>query len=279
MPAGQNQYEFVDLPERGLRPLCRFVTLVGMIVMLCGVSKAQGAFAPAPAPSTPQSSSDGHSGNSTSLLNDGTSAAQDGSNSSTLGGSTTPLRLSSNQIIQILEQNPDLVVEIKSQVADHLQQQGTAIDANDISDEMLYGQIATNADLRANITTFLQARGYVSQDDLQAMGSSVGAAGESEQLPLRSPGMRGNSGDSLLDSDAVLGTSQLRLDSYGQPMLSTRSMSSSSTRMSARDHEDTTASTDAPKVLRQPAPYNLESMRDLYSQIPEQTTKLKRFGS
>jgi len=279
MPAGQNQYEFVGLHGRGIRPLWRLVAVVGMIVILCGVAQAQGAFTPAPAQSTSQTSSDRQSGNSTSLLNDGTGTAQDGNSSLNLGGTTTPLHLSSNQIIQILEQSPDLVVEIKSQVADHLQQQGTPIDANDISDEMLYSQIATNADLRANITTFLQARGYVSQDDLQAMGSSVGVAGEADQLPLRSPGMRVSSGDSLLDFDAGVGTNQLRLDSYGQPVLPGRSMSSSSTRMSARDREDTTASADAPKVLRQPAPYNLESMRDLYAQIPEQTTKLKRFGS
>ena len=39
------------------------------------------------------------------------------------------------------------------------------------------------------------------------------------------------------------------------------------------------ASTDVPKVLRLPAPYNLQSMRDLYTQIPEESLPLKRFGS
>ena len=32
-------------------------------------------------------------------------------------------------------------------------------------------------------------------------------------------------------------------------------------------------------VLHQPAPYNLEALRDLYTQVPEQTIKVKRFGS
>ena len=32
-------------------------------------------------------------------------------------------------------------------------------------------------------------------------------------------------------------------------------------------------------MLRLPAPYNLQSMRDLYTQIPDQTAHLKRFGS
>ncbi|MGC2509505.1 MAG: SLBB domain-containing protein, partial [Acidobacteriaceae bacterium] len=46
-----------------------------------------------------------------------------------------------------------------------------------------------------------------------------------------------------------------------------------------RGREGGTASTDLPKVLRKPAPYNLQSMRDLYTQIPNRTAPLKRFGS
>src|SRR5260370_39515232 len=37
--------------------------------------------------------------------------------------------------------------------------------------------------------------------------------------------------------------------------------------------------TDEPEVLRVPAPYNLRSLRDLYTQIPQEGSKLKRFGS
>ena len=81
--------------------------------------------------------------------------------------------LSADQIINILQQSPDLVLELKSQLADRMQQQGIQIDPNDISDQMLYSQIATNADLRASITTVLRARGYVSDDDLQSSGSSA----------------------------------------------------------------------------------------------------------
>ena len=46
-----------------------------------------------------------------------------------------------------------------------------------------------------------------------------------------------------------------------------------------RDQQEVNSSTDSPKVLRLPAPYNLRSMRDLYTQIPDQTARLKRFGS
>ncbi len=46
-----------------------------------------------------------------------------------------------------------------------------------------------------------------------------------------------------------------------------------------RNNMQAPASTDAPQVLRRTAPYNLRSMRDLYTQIPDRTATLKRFGS
>ena len=33
------------------------------------------------------------------------------------------------------------------------------------------------------------------------------------------------------------------------------------------------------EVVHQTTPYNLQSLRDLYTQVPEQSSKLKRFGS
>ena len=39
------------------------------------------------------------------------------------------------------------------------------------------------------------------------------------------------------------------------------------------------STTDEPETLHLPAPYNLRSLRDLYTQIPPDSAKLKRFGS
>ncbi len=100
-------------------------------------------------------------------------------------GSLTPQTvLSAGQIIDILEESPDLVVELKSELADRMQQQDRQIDPSDISDQMLYSEISSNASLRASISRVLRARGYVSDDDLQSVGSSNPA----EHLPnLLSP--------------------------------------------------------------------------------------------
>jgi len=197
---------------------------------------------------------------------------------------TGPIALSSDQIIHILQQNPDLVVELKSQVADRLQQQGTQIDANDISDQMLYSEIATNANLRANITTFLRARGYVSQDDLQAIGPGVSDGSVNSDLfsGQSSVSLPGGINSARLAADAGIDSGLSRTDQGDLTTSLSQPMGSASNRQGGdqrRGREEVNASTDLPKVLRQPAPYNLQAMRDLYTQIPEQAAPLKRFGS
>ncbi|MEO6782493.1 MAG: SLBB domain-containing protein, partial [Bradyrhizobium sp.] len=72
------------------------------------------------------------------------------------------------------------------------------------------------------------------------------------------------------------------MDENGLPIASARSLNSTGNRQSlgeGRGREEVNASTDLPKVLRRPAPYNLRSMRDLYTQIPDPTARLRRFGS
>ncbi|MGA2249063.1 SLBB domain-containing protein [Terracidiphilus sp.] len=241
--------------------------------------------------STTQSNGSGLTGLSPETGSSDTQDSEDDRNSS-LGasGMGAPLSLSSDQIIHILQQNPDLVVELKSEVADRLQQQGTEIDANDITDQMLYNQIETNANLRTSITTFLRARGYASSNDLPTAGSNV-VDGSTGGEPF--PGQRSLSGSDSTDSTRLAAASGLDSGSSSsdqndlrtssiQSMNSTNSMNSMSNSLDAeqrRGRETANASTDMPKVLRQPTPYNLQSMRDLYTQIPEQTASLKRFGS
>jgi protein involved in polysaccharide export with SLBB domain len=159
------------------------------------------------------------------------------------------------------------------------------MDPNDISDEMLYSQISTNANLRASITSVMRARGYVSDNDLQSMGSSVpqedapnslSSTGSSvlrsddaaETALAPSVGMSGGSTPSGENDEATSAAPFTRPGHSGQNAEENR-----------RRQEKVNASTDLPKVLRRPAPYDLQSMRDLYTQIPTETTRLSRFGS
>jgi protein involved in polysaccharide export with SLBB domain len=248
-------------------------------------ANGQTLLSPFPAQSTAQPTSSADSTGVTTPTA-GSDKYADSNSSSNAGNLTPSFSLSSSQIIDILQQNPDLVLELKSQVADRMQEQGTQIDANDISDEMLYDQIAGNAGLRANITSFLRARGYVSDDDLQTAASGVSGASDETGAAQHGLQQTGTINPPRLPAESGMSpgpdTGQSRLDGSVLPATTTRSMSSAGQRQNPaekRDHEDVNSSTDQPKVLRLPAPYNLRSMRDLYTQIPDQTARLKRFGS
>jgi protein involved in polysaccharide export with SLBB domain len=255
----------------------RVAVLAAMLVFgLSAFARAQDPIAPSPTQDTSPSSTDQSSSQSLGILGDGNDTIE--SPTASTNTRSAPVSLSSDQIIQILQQNPDLVVEIKSQVADRLQQQGTQVDANDLSDEMLYTQIATNADVRAGVTTYLRVRGYVSSNSLQAIGSSVAGRSTASDLPSAEGSLSGN-----LDTGAGepgAGTAADRGQLQTRATATWGSSAPSRVRLPEnRGHEEANASTDPPRVLRKPAPYNLQSMRDLYTQLPEQTTPLKRFGS
>jgi protein involved in polysaccharide export with SLBB domain len=216
---------------------------------------------------------------STAMSADG-GDSENGEGSTAVANLTPQTALSADQIINILQQRPDLVVELKSELADRMQQQGVQIDPNNISDQTLYSQISSNANLRASITSVLRARGYVS-DDLQSMGSSV----PEEDAPgsLSSTGSSLSRGDDAVETGA--GTSE-RSPRFGENDNSANQapvMGPNHSRQSVEDYprrqEKGNASTDSPKVLRRPAPYDLQSMRDLYTQIPTETNRLRRFGS
>jgi protein involved in polysaccharide export with SLBB domain len=187
--------------------------------------------------------------------------------------------LSASRIISILQRRPELMVEMKDLLAQG-QHGDHAVQADSITDEMVYSQIVTDKDLRQNITMFLRARGYVSDDDLQrgvagnqslidrqALADQMGPV--SERLEMGPP------------PNAQVGVSQLAnppSERYPLP-LNQAAISSRTEGNNVRPDREAKDSTSEPQILRRPAPYNLASLRDLYIQIPDSSDQLKRFGS
>jgi protein involved in polysaccharide export with SLBB domain len=205
--------------------------------------------------------------------------ASDPANSTTTD-SNPQNALTAAQINAVLQQKPEIVVELKSLVADQLTQQGINTQADSITDEMLFSQIASSADLRANITLWLRARGYISEADLQRSLAFSNTETDDDQSVLASrqtfdtltqlPGT--DSVQSRSSSPPMPGT-------YGSSMSRSGSQSSLTQRPRNVDKPAQPNVTDVPEVLRLPAPYNLLALRDLYTQIPQDDAKLKRFGS
>jgi len=214
-----------------------------------------------------------------------TPQSQSSSSTDDLAGydSGNPQSLTANQIIDLMQQRPEIVEELRQFAADQLQQQGVTTQADSISDQMLYGQIVSNAQLRSSITLWLRSRGYITDVDLhRSLGSSagdqdtLGASPESlNAIRQLSPNDRAalSSRQTLPGVDA--GT-RLR-DGAISPRPS--GAGETEARHNDVDRRRERNITDEPEVLRLPTPYNLNSLRDLYTQVPQDDTRLKRFGS
>ncbi len=194
--------------------------------------------------------------------------------------------LSAAQIDAILQDKPEIVVELKQLAADQLQQQGLKIQPDSITDEVLFRQIAASATLRASITTYLRARGYVADTDMQhaqtlaTENEEPDPVSSARDLRLLAQQTGSEFAPVLPDPSALTRATPVdatRATSLAQEA-GQRSKRDAPETKSTRD-VDSHNTTDAPTVLHRPAPYNLLAMRDLYTQLPEESTHLKRFGS
>ena len=224
---------------------------------------------------TQQSSSHGASVNAGSNVDSTGADAGEARNSaaSLRGDAAAPL--SASQILAVLQQQPDALVELKSLMADLAQQQGTPLQPDAITDQMLYSKIASSPELRASITTFLRARGYVTDAGVENSPASDGddttlSSLQGAQTSDRTWSNEGRPFIPLSDDAGIEGTNTT---GYGPAPYGTAPSG-----RKQRDSKEPTANAEPP-VLHRPAPYNMLSLRDLYTQLPEQDGKLKRFGS
>ena len=188
----------------------------------------------------------------------------------------TGVVLSAAQIQMILQERPELVVELKSYLADSLSQQGTPVQPDSITDEALYSQIATNREVRAGITAFLRARGFVSDEDLQRAAMTGGDAPIAGSGLMQTPLLGGSPfGSQIQSTQQGLPTGPSPTATEAGNTGHVAAIEPQRSRSAGEAH----TSTDEPQVLRRPAPYNLTALRDLYTQIPSSPEKLRRFGS
>ncbi len=269
-----------DKPSQRRRTLCGATGFIVLLFLVCRIA-APGQDVPgfASPQGDNQSPANGTSGPAAATPGQSEAASGNVNLSGDAANLSPSGALSADQIVAILEQDPDLLMELKSQLADRLQQQGVQIEAADITYQMVYSQIASSATLRAGITQMLQERGYTS-DAGDALAASV--TGDGSLPDSASPLL-------LLGLDASTQAFQALSPSgqavrRGTPSADLSSgLRSDSFRPGAaanpRGQEKGNASTDLPSVLHQPTPLNLQSMRDLYAQIPDDSKRLERFGS
>ena len=202
-------------------------------------------------------------------------------------------------LILMLKNNSEAMVEVKPVVADFLEQQGTTVTADAMTDEQVNNYIQSSAGLRKTVTRFLLSRGYITEEQVQSaivrqQNNQVGA-GMSSGQDLNGQDLNGQGLDRQdLDTSTALGLQQANGGSLSQePQRNQRTARSrmqgsqtvSQQQTSQREATESEAQkpshnvTDEPEVLRRRAPYNLLALRDLYTQVPDMPEHLKRFGS
>jgi protein involved in polysaccharide export with SLBB domain len=247
------------------------ILALAVLFGLCSNAFAQQVTPPASSPLSP--STEASSADTDSTTTTTTSAASQQLNEH---GSLTAM-----QIISILQEKPELVPELKQLVADQLQQQGTTVQADSITDEMLFSQISTNSALRASITIWLRARGYVSADDMDRLLARAAYEDDNQQsLPASSQLDKLNlSASDRAQSGLASAIGQQALPDDGTSAARAKGLTPTSARSTSKTENRSQSVTDEPESLHLPTPYNLRSLRDLYTQVPPDSVKLKRFGS
>jgi protein involved in polysaccharide export with SLBB domain len=272
----------VTLPYMSCFELCRRRALA--IVFCCLISSTivrsqqlqvpslpTGLPSASPFPTSPSTS------NSNSSDDDSTDRTKSAAGVDTTSQGTSDV-LTAGQILKILRSRPELIVDIKQVMADYLQQQGTTAQADSITDDMLYKTISADPGLRGAITVWLRARGYLYDSDLERQDPDMQELDDGiSPTTTLSPGVINPSRGGAIDTNS---TGFERPENSNVDIVPKKAASPSSERrdLSSPSKSDRNSG-NSTEVIHQTTPYNLQSLRDLYSQVPEQTSKLRRFGS
>ena len=135
--------------------VCGLLLTFGLVVILCGLSAARRCVAQAADQEENQTPYQQTSQSTDQQTSQSTGQQTSQSTGQQTGQISNQQTMSAEQIIGILEQEPDLLASIKSQVA-----QQSRTDPGTISDQSIYDRIREDASLRDSVTQELIKRGY-----------------------------------------------------------------------------------------------------------------------
>jgi protein involved in polysaccharide export with SLBB domain len=160
--------------------------------------------------------------------------------------------LSADEIIQILQENPDLLAEAKTEIVQQLQSRGYPVTEGEITDQRLFDEIRSDDRARHAMSDALKQRGYgVDQ---------TGQATNQQQGPAAQPSPQGRQRGEAATGQMGRGTAE-QAGSERRPGQERR-----------EPGEGRPPQSEYP--LR-----NLPAMRDLYKQAVNPPEKLERFGA
>src|SRR5215471_7333422 len=99
------------------------------------------------------------------------------------------------QIIQILQQNPDVLADAKAQIVTALRDRGYAVTQADITDDRLFSQIRSDDRVRAVVSDELKRRGFGTEAEEPEPPATQKPAPESKGAPQQTPAAKTGAAD------------------------------------------------------------------------------------
>ncbi|MBZ5493475.1 MAG: SLBB domain-containing protein [Acidobacteriia bacterium] len=169
--------------------------------------------------------------------------------------------LSAEEIIQILQQNPDVLAEAKAEIVSQLRDRGYNVSERDITDDRLFSQIRSDDRVRQIAANELTKRGF-------------GPAQQGDQTPDEQIVPSGQpSGQQTQQGGQPFPQNTQRPGVAGQ-----QGMQGGQPGMNGQARPRRAQSQKGPTQEQYPL-RNLPALRDLYTQATVDETKLERFGA
>jgi protein involved in polysaccharide export with SLBB domain len=198
---------------------------------------------------------------------------------------TQDTQLSAEEIIQILQENPDVLADAKAEIVAQLRDRGYDVSEKDVTDDRLFNQIRTNDQVRQMASDELVKRGFGPQqgDQTSAQDQQNGqqdqdqnqSGGQQNQGQTQSPGQGQYQGQY---SGLPLPTPTPPGRIFGQMPSRGTQTGTAGSRTGTRQQVPGKPKPSGPPQEQYPL-RNLPALRDLYTQTLPDETKLERFGA
>jgi len=174
--------------------------------------------------------------------------------------------LSAEEIIQILQQNPDVLAEAKAEIVSQLRDRGYNVSERDITDDRLFNQIRSDDRVRQLAANELAKRGFgPAQENEQMPDEQIPSSPQNNQQMGQQTGQQNN--------QSPFPQSTQRQGTAGQ-----QGMQGGQRGMNGQSRPRRPQTEKGPTQEQYPL-RNLPALRDLYTQATVDETKLERFGA
>jgi protein involved in polysaccharide export with SLBB domain len=193
--------------------------------------------------------------------------------------------LSADQIIQILQENPDLLADAKAEIVSQLRDRGYNVSEQDITDDRLFGQIRSDDRVRQLAANELAKRGFGPQQ--QGDQNSEDQNLPSNQQNGQQTGQQNGQNNSQMGQQNGQNNQNNQNNQFpfpqGNQRQSTNSRQNSQSGQQGMNGNQM-RSRRQPQTEKGPSQdqyplRNLPALRDLYTQAVVDETKLERFGA